>query len=43
MNALTTDQNFRLSNAIDWIDTFADELFDYEDAESSDSIGNVDL
>lgn len=43
MNALTTDQNFRLSNAIDWIDTFAEELLDYEDTESSDSIGSADL
>ncbi len=43
MDALTSDQNFRLNYAIDWIDTFAEELFDNEDSSSSDAIGNADL
>ncbi len=31
MNALTTEQNFQLQ-AIDWIDTFAEEIFSSEDS-----------
>ncbi len=38
MDTLTTDQNQRLDEAIDWIDTFADELFDNEDAQLIDSL-----
>ncbi len=31
MNAFTAEQNFRLQ-AIDWIDTFAEEIFSSEDS-----------
>jgi hypothetical protein len=42
MDALTTDQNFRLNNAVDWIDTFAEEFLDDEDSSSVDALLTAD-
>ena len=32
MDTLTTEQNFQLTEAIDWIDTSVEEVFDSDDS-----------
>ena len=32
MDILTTEQNFQLTEAIDWIDTLAEEVLDSDDS-----------
>lgn len=42
MDTSANDPNHRLNNAIDWTDTFAEELFNNPDSQLIDAIQNSD-
>ena len=42
MEKFTAEQNFRLTQAIDWIDPFAAGIFDSDDSSSTDFVLNAE-